>query len=180
MATLADTVASATKTYPDFKITPKASSNMMKAIDIFLKIITFGQQSNFMASYTTTIGHTIYTPTSWPTMLENDQVIIVRHELIHFAQQVRYGRFLFSVLYLIPYFPVLFSYWRAQLELEAYTETIRASIEIYGPSFVQTPVFKQFLVSQFTGPSYAYMWIFEGQVSSWVDAAIATALKEVD
>jgi len=158
--------------FPDFKIVYKADSGFMKAINVFLLIVTFGQMKAFMADYTTTIGHTVYVPSGWDSWAEQSRVIILRHERVHMRQQKKYSRPVFTFLYLIPIFPVFLAYWRARLELEAYTETIQATVDLHGTAMVLSHDFKNKLINQFTTSAYGWMWPFKGTVTKWIDQAV--------
>lgn len=181
MGTRLDTLISEIKDeFPDFQLISKSQSWLSKVINIFLLIITFGQQKTFMTKYTTTIGHTIYTPSSWDEWHEANKIIILRHERIHLRQAKKYTRFLFSFLYLFVFFPTVFAYFRKKFEQEAYEESIRARIEYFGVEFVKKPGYKESLVKQFISAQYFWTWPFKKSIEEWFDKALERALKEVE
>lgn len=153
--------------FPDFGLVPKSESGFMKAINAFLLAATFGQLNRFMTSYITTIGHTVYTPSGWDQMEEVSKVVVLRHERVHMRQQRRYGRLLFSFLYLLPFFPLFLAYWRRKFEMEAYEESMRAEVELRGTAVVFSSQYRDWMVSQFVGPQYGWMWPFKGAVTRW-------------
>lgn len=107
---------------------------------------------DFMTGYITTIGSTIYFPDeTWVEENEHAAMKVLAHEIVHVDQAERYGKFLFSVLYLFPqclaalsllailavfWLPFLWCLlflvflapipapWRAKFEFEAYTMTL--------------------------------------------------------
>jgi len=81
-----------------FDIKYKNQSPFMK----FIGALLFFNKS-FMTKYTTTIGSTIYFP-SEDFIKQNDQgsIEILSHELVHVGQANKYGKLLFSILYLFP------------------------------------------------------------------------------
>lgn len=167
------------KEFPKFKVVPKSESWMMKAINAFLLAVSFGQMKNFMTGYATTIGTTVYVTPGWPTKPDADKAILLRHERVHMRQAKRYTRVLFSLLYLIPFFPVGLAYFRARFELEAYEETIRATFETYGRQAVFAKEFRDKIARQFTGPGYLFMWPFPKTIDKWIlDAVEKVAGKE--
>src|SRR3972149_9289554 len=112
------------KEFPGFLIKKKTDSRMMRAIDLFLKIITFGQMKKFMSSFITTVGEVVYVPDNWDGKTEQNRMIVLRHERIHMRQAKRYTRPLFSFLYLFFPLPTVFAYFRMRLEREAYEESM--------------------------------------------------------
>jgi len=164
--------------FPDFKTVSKPDSRLMRALSWFLLIVTFGTQKAFMSSYITTIGHTVYVPAGWDLRPEEGRVEVMRHERVHMRQQRRYGRVLFTFLYLVPFFPLFLAYGRAKLEMEAYAESVRAKAQLRGSAYVQTKEFKAWLTSQFVTGSYGWMWIYKPTVVKWIDKAIADAVAE--
>lgn len=156
--------------FPAFKVRPKAGSALMRAIDIVLKILTFGQMRAFMTGFVTTLGTTVYVPTSWDKLLSTSQCITLRHERVHMRQARAYGQLLFSFLYLFCWFPIWRASWRTRFEQEAYEESIRALLE-YGedPSNI---VFRTRTIQHFASAQYLYMWSDEEAVAAWFDAAV--------
>ncbi len=164
--------------FTDFKLVRKFDSTFMQFINIVLFALSLGFFKEFTSSYTTTIGHTVYTCNGWDQMSDISRIIVLRHERIHMRQQKRYGRLLYSIIYLIPIFPVFFALGRAYLEKEAYTESIRAEIEYRGTSRVWSQEYQTGLCNQFTGPSYLWMWCFPGHIKNWVKSTVNNCVDE--
>jgi len=161
-----------TNEFPDFEILPKKESKLMKVIDIALKIITFGQMKNFMTGFITTIGNKVYVPETWDNNTLTSKAEIIRHERIHMRQAKRYGRFLFSLLYLALPLPTVFAYFRKKFEQEAYEESLKALYEYHGES-VFTPRLKNFFISHFVSANYFWMWPFQKNLESWYDGVVS-------
>lgn len=159
--------------FPRFRIVPKATSSLSKAIDVALRVITAGGQRSYMTRYHTVIGDTLYVPASWNEMGDVDRVILLRHERVHLRQRRRYGMMGMTFLYLIPFLPLGLAYGRARLEWEAYRETLRATAEHRGLPAVADPVFREGIVSRFLGPDYGWMWPFRRAVERWYDDELA-------
>ena len=100
------------KEFPDFDIIKKTDSKLMKLIDVCLKVITFGQMKTFMTNFITTLGVKVYVTEKWESSRLVDKVEVLRHERIHMRQGKKYGRFLFSFLYLLFPLPVGLAYFR--------------------------------------------------------------------
>lgn len=165
--------------FPKFKVVPKSESWTMKAIDVFLRVVSFGQMKAFMTGFATTMGTTVYVTPSWPTRPDADKAILLRHERVHMRQARRYTRVMFSLLYLLPFLPVGLAYFRARFEMEAYAETVRATFEHYGRQAVFSKAFRDKIAKNFTGPAYLYMWPFPKTVDKWIlDAVEKVAGKE--
>lgn len=158
--------------FPEFNLVQKKDSFFMKLLFVLLLVVTFGAQKDFMSSYTTTVGYTIYVPTSWGELTENDRVITLRHERVHLRQLKKYGKFLFCFLYLLPFFPVGLAYWRARFEWEAYEETLRAIYEIHGEASLLDIKRRDSIVSHFTTGNYGWMWPFKATVQGWYASAV--------
>jgi len=158
--------------FTDFEILPKNKSVLMKTIDIALKIITFGQMKNFMTGFITAIGNKVYVPETWDNNTLTSKAEIIRHERIHMRQAKRYGRFLFSLLYLALPLPTVFAYFRKKFEQEAYEESLKALYEYHGES-VFTPRLKNFFISHFVSANYFWMWPFQKNLESWYDGVVS-------
>jgi hypothetical protein len=163
--------------FPDFEIVPKNSSKFMKILNLLLKVITFGKMNRFMTDYTTTIGHRIYTSSEWENRSITTQLSTLRHERVHMRQAKKYGRFLYSLLYLLLPVPVGFAFFRAKFEMEAYEETLRAMHEFYGPT-VFTKTTKEVILGYFTGPDYFWMWPWRSNLEAWYDNFVDKLLRK--
>lgn len=164
-----------TAEFPTFNIVYKANSWFMKVINTLLWTMSFGKNTTFMSSFTTTIGCTSYVPSGWDGWTEEAKVSILRHERIHMRQTKTYGVVLFSFLYLFAWFPIGLAYWRSKFEKEAYTETLRAYRDFGYPL---DDLRKQQIIEYFTGPAYGWMCPFHKSMSNWYDATLEQVLNE--
>ena len=162
--------------FPNLRLIKKADSAFMKVLNVLLRIITFNQQKSFMTTYTTTVGNTIYTPSSWGTRSEPSRIITVRHEVVHFRQADK--NFLFGFLYLFVFFPVGLAYYRMRYEQEAYEESMRAIAHLYGADALRKAD-RERIVSHFTSADYFWCWPFRKSVEKWYDEARDRILAEV-
>ena len=164
--------------FPEFKIVAKKDSKLMKLIDVFLKVITFGQMNAFMQSFITTIGNTVYVPTNWEKYMVPTKAEIIRHERVHMRQAKKYGRFLFSFLYLMVFLPGGLSYFRKKFEMEAYEESLRAIYDYRGLNILLSNELKEDIISHFTTAQYFWMWPFRKSVEAWYDDAVKKIIAE--
>ncbi len=164
--------------FPNFCVIEKAKSPLSKAIHVALSIITFGGQRQYLSRYYTVIGDRLYVPAGWHDVDPIDAVITLRHERIHLRQRRRYTMPGMTVLYLLLPFPIGLAYGRARIEWEAYTETLRATLELRGEDALRSRALRERIVSQFTGPAYGWMWPFRGAVERWYDEAIEQVTSE--
>src|SRR6266536_4734688 len=125
-------IADIRREFPRFRIVPKRESALSRTIDVVLKVLTFGAQREFMTRYHTVLRDTLYVPDRWETTPDLSRLITLRHERIHLRQRRRYGDFVMTFLYLVPFFPLGLAYGRARIEWEAYAETLRATAEYRG------------------------------------------------
>ena len=160
------------KEFPDFDIIKKTDSKLMKLIDVCLKVITFGQMKTFMTNFITTLGVKVYVTEKWESSRLVDKVEVLRHERIHMRQGKKYGRFLFSFLYLLFPLPVGLAYFRKKFEQEAYEESIRAIYQYHGEKAASSSRVREFIISQFTTANYFWMWPFRGNLEKWYDSTI--------
>jgi hypothetical protein len=158
--------------FPRFRIVKKSDSGLSKAIDVALRIITLGGMRSYMTTYHTVIGDTLYVPAGWDDADPIAAVITLRHERIHLRQRRRYTLPGMTVLYLLLPFPLGLAYGRARIEWEAYTETLRATLELRGEEALRSKALRERIVSQFTSPSYGWMWPFRKTVERWYDDAV--------
>lgn len=164
--------------FPGFSIKLKSQSWMMKAIDVFLRVITLGRMDTFMTSYFTTIGYTLYVVCGkWDLMGSTSKACLLRHERIHMRQRRKLGWPLFFFLYLFFPLPTLFAYWRMKFEWEAYSETLRAYHEYFGMQYVQNSQLRRTVINHFTSAEYFWMWPWRRGLEKRYDALVET-LKE--
>ncbi len=164
--------------FPDFKIIQKSESKLMKVLNFLLLVISFGQTKEFMTRFTTTLGTKVYVTDSWDTDEAASRISLLRHERVHMRQARKYGRVLFSFLYLLVFLPVGLAYFRMKFEKEAYEESVRANVELHGTYRVLSPEYRNWLASQFTGSGYLYTWPFKKSIDSWVRKTIEDAIDE--
>ena len=159
--------------FPDFRMVEKRSSAFSRAIDVGLRLVTLGAQREFLTSYHTVIGATLYLPDSWERTPDVDRAIVLRHERIHLCQRRRLGLVPMALLYLLPFFPLGLAYGRARLEWEAYRETLRATAELKGLEVARSPELRGTIVGRFTGGAYGWMWPFRRTIERWYDDAMS-------
>jgi hypothetical protein len=169
---LAELIAEIEREFPRFRVVPKATSTLSRAIDVALRVITLNGQRAFMTRYHTVLGDTLYVPSSWETTRDLDRAITLRHERVHLRQRRRYTFLGMAFLYLVPFLPLGLAYGRARIEWEAYTETLRATAELLGPSAARSPELRARIVAQFVGPAYGWMWPFRRVIERWYDEAL--------
>lgn len=160
--------------FNDFEVLLKNKSVLMKVIDAVLKIITFGQMKNFMTEFITTIGNKVYVPSTWEDNTLTSKAEIIRHERVHMRQAKKYGRFLFSLLYLAIPLPTVFAYFRKKFEQEAYEESLKALYEYHGEK-VFTPMLKEGILAHFTTAQYFWMWPWRKDLEKWYNMAVEKA-----
>lgn len=164
--------------FPTFKVVKKEDSRLMKAIALFLKIITFGQMDAFMTQFITTVGTTVYVTSKWGSMPETSRMAILRHERVHMRQARRHGRLLFSLLYLFVPLPTMFAYYRMKFEKEAYEESLRAYAEYYGLEQVRNARFRDDIIKHFTSAEYFWMWPFKKNLENWYNDFVYSKLEK--
>ena len=76
----------------------------------------------FLTNLWTTIGNTIYYPSTIIFPLKPRYYNTIKHEIVHVKQYKEYGIPLFLFLYLFFPLPFLFSYYRWKFEREAYSQ----------------------------------------------------------
>jgi hypothetical protein len=90
--------SAAQKHFPDLKIKYKNQSWLMKLLGILLFF-----NKDFMTSYTTTLGSSVYFPTeAFIKLRPVSSIIILLHELVHIKDAYKYSKPLFGFLYLSP------------------------------------------------------------------------------
>jgi hypothetical protein len=149
--------------------TKRSYYDVWKAIDIFLRIITFGKQKKFMTHYTTTVGRTIYFPVGWiRSKASLSDYVTLCHERKHVWRmeklglgQMWLGLIIFGLLYFAVFLPVGLAWFRYVFEREAYLESFRACKRAGLTPDVN------FYVKVLTGPDYVWTWPFKKSVRRW-------------
>lgn len=162
--------------FSDFEILKKEDSGLMKAIDVVLKILTLGQMKTFMTGFITTLGNKVYVPSSWDTDSLVTRIEILRHERVHMRQAKKYGKLLFSILYLVIPLPCGLAYFRKKFEMEAYEESLR-TLHFYMGKSIFTASLREFYVSQFVSANYFWTWPFRRGVEAWYDGVVEKILS---
>ena len=152
--------------FPGFRLVRKEDSRFQRLIAAALRLI--GQRA-YLDRYVTTIGRTVYVNQGWEFRTAADRYVTLRHERIHLRQFRRWGLIPMSLAYLLLPLPVGLAWCRARLEWEAYAESLRAMRETYGEAHVRDPATRAYVIEQFTGPAYGWMWPFPRQIQAWLD-----------
>lgn len=159
--------------FPRFRIVVKSRSRLHRAIHKFLAVVTLGGMRAYLNGYQTTIGSRVYVTDDWERREASTRYSTMRHERIHMRQFRRYTLPGMALLYVLLPFPLGLAWFRARLEWEAYRESIRADYQLHGPALVESESYRERIISQFTGPSYGWMWPFRAQLERWYDQALA-------
>jgi hypothetical protein len=154
----------------------KGESGLCRVIDRALKVLTFGRQSRFLTSYTTTLGKRIYVPDDWERYPAIERYLILRHEAVHVRQFRRFTWPGMTLIYLLLPLPMGLAAGRALIEWEAYRETLVATWQVKGEVAARDPALADHIVARFVGADYGWMWVFGGQVRR----AIARTLRELE
>ena len=159
---------------PGFRIVRKDESALHRAIDVALKVVTFGRMRRYLDSFQTTIGKTVYVTADWDEWEPNDRYVTLRHEAVHLRQFRKLTLPVMALLYIFVPLPMGLAYFRARFEKEAYAETIRARAEVSGVGYVRGSRHRNYVIEQFTSPSYGWMWPFRRGLEAWYDQILAT------
>lgn len=164
---------------PGFEIKFKNQSVWMKFLNFFAQVFS----PNFMTTYTTTTGSTVYLPNEELLFAEQRMCAeILAHELVHMVERRQQGAILNGLRYLFPQilaslalFSVLATWnlWfllcliflltlaplpapgRREIELRGYTMTM--AIEYWETGGISDEMFEH-VAKQFVGPAYYFMW----------------------
>ena len=160
--------------FPRLRVIAKESDFFSKLIAQILMLVTFGAQRRYLSSYVTTIGQRIYVPSGWDQRDPRSRYVTLRHEAVHLRQFQRYGLIGASLYYLIPILPMGLALGRANMEWEAYAETIRATAEVYGKDAAANPALRAHIKRQFVSGAYGWMWPFPKAIDRRIDEVLAT------
>ena len=138
-----------------------------RAIDRLLRVVTLGGQSQYLDSYVTTIGRTIYVTPDWEARAAADRLATLLHERVHVRQFRRFGLVPMAIAYLLLPLPFGLAWCRMRLEREAYEETLRVHHRLGGRAAVAR--LRAHVIRQFTSGSYGWMWPFPRAVARWFD-----------
>jgi hypothetical protein len=159
---------------PGFRIVRKDRSALHRAIDVALRVVTFGRMRDYLGGYQTTIGRTVYVTADWERRDRLERYVTLRHEAVHLRQFRRLTLPVMALLYIFVPLPIGLAYFRARFEQAAYAESIRAAAEIWGVHAPRRAEYRAHIVEQFLGPSYGWMWPFRGAIERWYDRVLAS------
>ena len=137
--------------FPNFEVVPKSSSWLMKGLYTF-SLMRFWNP-HFMEVYITALFGKVYMPERFIGTQIGYEVL--RHEYVHLRDAARFP-VLFELSYLFLPLPVIFTL-RAYWEYRGYCESLLAEYERLG--YVRASSL-DFIVKQFTGSSYLWMFPF--------------------
>ena len=160
--------------FPELRLIQKRDSLLQRSIGVALRVLTFGGQRRYMKRYVTTIGMRIYLPYDWDERPPAARIVTLRHERVHLRQFRRWTLPLMAVLYVLFPLPMGLSWARMRFEREAYEETLRAAVELYGPSRVRRRIYRKYVIGQFVTGRYGWMWPFRRSLERWYDELVAT------
>jgi hypothetical protein len=158
--------------FPRLKIVRKDKSRLHRAIHVALRALTLGKMRTYLDSFQTTIGYTIYVTADWESRDPDQRYVTLRHEAVHVRQFRKLTIPVMALLYLFLPLPMGLAYFRARFEKEAYAESIRAAAEVWGMDYPRRPEYRTFVIDQFMGPSYGWMWPFRTSLERWYDAVL--------
>ena len=164
--------------FPSFRIVAKRTSRLQGAIDVFLRVVTFGGMRTYLTRYHTVLFGVLWVPDTWEAMTDLDRYVLLRHERVHLRQRKRMGDLAMAFVYLVPFFPLGLAYGRARIEQEAYEETLLATAEVYGLDAAAE--LKDFILARFMGPDYGFMWPFRGSLERWFAKSMADVRAKVE
>lgn len=178
------------KVSPEFTIREKTNPNfLMKCVSLFVSLFN----KDFNTRYITVIGGTMWTPKNYiSTVIDISLLELLAHETMHEYDRKRLGTFLFSFLYLVPQALALLSllsllaiwfspYWllcllflllaapipsipRMYIELRGYRCNMLFMRHVDGHSEEELLNKVEYIVRQFTGPYYYFMWPFRKHI----------------
>ncbi len=160
--------------FPGFRIVRKDQSTFHKAIHYALIGLTFGRMRTYLDSFQTTIGRTVYVTADWDDTDPDQRYVTLRHEAVHLRQFRKFTVPGMALLYVLLPLPMGLAWFRAYFEKQAYAESIRAAAEVWGPAYPRRAAYREYVIGQFLGPSYGWMWPFRSQLERWYDHVLAT------
>ena len=160
--------------FPRFRIVRKDQSRLHRAIHRALIVLTFGQMRSYLDSFQTTIGNTVYVTPDWDDWSSDRRYVTLRHEAIHLRQFRKYTLPGMALLYVLLPLPMGLAWFRAYFEKEAYAESVRAAAEVWGKEYPARPEYRSYVLGQFTGASYGWMWPFRRGLERWYDRVLAS------
>ena len=147
---------------------------MHRGIHWVLYVVTLGRMRTYLDSFQTTIGSTIYVTPDWDAWDPDRRYVTLRHEAMHLRQFRKLTLPVMAILYVLLPLPLGLAWFRAHFEKEAYAESVRAAAEVWGPAFPRQASYRSYVISQFTGSSYGWMWPFRPGLERWYDRILAT------
>lgn len=164
--------------FPRLRMQRKIDHWYWRWIAVFLKVVTFGKQTEFLSKFTTVVGLTVALgEVKWQEIQnrvsgwEDSLWATLMHERRHMRRFRQLGVTLCALLYLLVFFPVGLAWGRAWFEREGYTETLRCWYAL-DPEWACSAEAREWWIAQFTGPSYGWAWPFRKQVQRWFDTEL--------
>ena len=151
------------KEFPEFAVINKRYSKFSQ----MLGRLTFWNKE-FNSRYTTTIGPKIYVNYSWDERTPKERYSVMIHERIHMRQTQKYGLLAFFLVFGLVPAPLKLAYYRMKWEMEAYRIGIYLTYKKGGRKAVLSEKYRNYLLDQFCGPFYLWMWYSERYIMKWL------------
>lgn len=158
--------------FPGMRVVRKDQSPMHRAIHVVLFTVTLGRMRDYLDSFQTTIGKTVYVTADWDDLSVEQRYITMRHEAVHLRQFRRWTLPAMALCYVFLPLPLGLAWFRARFEQEAYAESVRAAAEVWGPAHVRSAAYRRSIVQQFLSASYGWMWPFPRAMERWYDRVL--------
>ena len=138
--------------FPKFKLIEKENSKLMRVLNFFIKL----WNPDFMDHFTMVLGYRIYMPPAQRNTAVGYEIL--RHEAVHMRQFKKFW-LLQTISYgILPIGPSFRAYW----EYQGYCESMKVRSEL---GWSVDDAYIDWLVSQFTGPAYLFMWPFKASLT---------------
>ncbi len=165
--------------YPGFRVVQKRDSRLHRAIHYALVGLTLGQMRSYLDSFQTTIGKTVYVTPGWDDQSDDERYVTMRHEAIHLEQFRKFTLPGMALLYIFLPLPMGLAWFRAYFEKEAYAESVRAAAEVWGLKYAASSSYRSYVLAQFKGAAYGWMWPFPTGLERWYDKVLADVTIEM-
>lgn len=171
--------------FPKLKMAHKRKVWFHWIYHFIIMTFTLGFNRNYIGRFTTTSKNRVDWSDKHHERIQSGDAYALdrvwstlRHERVHLRQFEKYGFILMAMAYIHPPFIGLV-YGRAMTEKPGYLESLRAQFEMNQDvargeiKLVDGITYIEWLVGQFTGASYGWMWPFKKTVTKWFTDELA-------
>jgi len=169
--------------YPNIRIAAKRDVWWSYIIHAVVCLLTLFRNRKYLSDYTSTFKNTILLSDKLDDYLRSKRYnhhisayFVLKHEAVHLKQFQKLGTIGVFSRYVWP--PFIKTRRASDIELPAYSESLISRIKYLGKA--PSSIYREWWISNFTGPSYGWMYTNRKTVEMWYEVSLRAGLEMIE